>query len=193
MEPDQERSLIHRPSHELTTPPIGANRILGEMVENSLTLAKNSAREAEELNAFVREGKQIQGSPGMTPENIRAFNLFFRAATAGHAEAELELGTCFTFGIGVECNCEEGFRWLRSAAHKRNINAQFMLGLCYSLGKGVPQDYRHSYIWFRLASDRGLEAATKALATLTSSLAPSELEMAEYLYSSLKKNSSTKR
>ena len=43
MEPNQDRSLISRPSHELTAPRIGQNRILGEMVEQTLALGRKEA------------------------------------------------------------------------------------------------------------------------------------------------------
>jgi Leucine-rich repeat (LRR) protein len=40
MEPNQDRSLILRPSHELTAPLISRNRILGEMVEETLAIGR---------------------------------------------------------------------------------------------------------------------------------------------------------
>lgn len=40
MEPNQNRSLIPRPSHELTAPLICRNRILGEMVEETLAIGR---------------------------------------------------------------------------------------------------------------------------------------------------------
>lgn len=43
MEPNQDRSLVPRPSHELTTSQTVPSRILGEMVENTLALAKEVA------------------------------------------------------------------------------------------------------------------------------------------------------
>lgn len=43
MEPNQDRSLVPRPSHELTAPRIGQNRILGEMVEQTLALGREEA------------------------------------------------------------------------------------------------------------------------------------------------------
>ena len=43
MKPDQERSLIHRPSHAPTASVIGRNHILGEMVEQTLALGRAEA------------------------------------------------------------------------------------------------------------------------------------------------------
>ena len=67
--------------------PHGAeNRILSEMIESSLVLARDSVPAPIDLDALVREGKRLYRSmgEGMTEENIRAFKLFFRAAEAGH-------------------------------------------------------------------------------------------------------------
>lgn len=193
MEEPSDRPLVVRPSLALTVNQTSRDRIMEQMVENALAVAKEITAGTVDLDALVREAKRIQGNPGMTPENIRAFNLFFRAAMAGHAEAELEVGTCFAFGIGIECDSEEGFRWFTRAASKRNLNAQFMLGLSHSLGKGVPQDYRNGYAWFRLASDGGLKEATKKAAALASAMSPSDLETAERLYDAIKKRYSAER
>lgn len=43
MEPNRDRSLVPKPSHELTAPRIGQNRILGEMVEQTLALGREEA------------------------------------------------------------------------------------------------------------------------------------------------------
>ena len=43
MESNQDRSLIPIPSHELTVPSIGGNRILGEMVGETLALGRAEA------------------------------------------------------------------------------------------------------------------------------------------------------
>src|SRR5438105_4040736 len=43
MEPNQDRSLIPRPSHELITPSTAGNRILAGMVEETLALGREEA------------------------------------------------------------------------------------------------------------------------------------------------------
>lgn len=45
MEPNQDRSIVPQPSRELAAPRIGGNRILGEMVESSLSLARETLPE----------------------------------------------------------------------------------------------------------------------------------------------------
>lgn len=184
MPEDSERSIVPQPPRDLTAPQVGGNRILGEMVESSLAVAKTAAFEAEKLDALVREAKRIQGKvSGMTAENVRAFNLFLRAAQAGHPVAQREVAMCFGFGVGVQSNTNESDRWLRLAAEQGDAEAQSMLGMYrsgvdteavkwlrkaaeqghseaqmtlggrYSEGKGVPQDYCEAYVWYQLAAD----------------------------------------
>ena len=59
MQSNEDRSIVPQPSRELAAPPIGANRILGEMVRSSLALANVDIQEAE-LDALVREAKRLQ-------------------------------------------------------------------------------------------------------------------------------------
>jgi DNA polymerase-3 subunit epsilon len=54
-----------------------------------LVLARHTAPAHVDLDALVQEGKRIRRRQGMTPEDSRAFDLFHRAAVAGHGEAQL--------------------------------------------------------------------------------------------------------
>src|SRR5438874_10361029 len=95
MEPNQDRSLIPLPSHELTAPQTVPNRILGEMVAKSLAIALEdtfgSSNLKSKLDTQVQEARGLQETgwaKRLSPNNIRAFNLFLQAARAGHAEAQ---------------------------------------------------------------------------------------------------------
>jgi TPR repeat protein len=71
----------------------------------------DSAPAPLDLDALVREAKRLFGSEGipwhlathggMTDKYIRAFNLFLRAAEAGHSEAQDCVGVCYGYGHGV--------------------------------------------------------------------------------------------
>src|SRR6266487_2149545 len=115
--PDKpERSIVPRPSHELIAALTGRNRILSEIVRNSLALAKHVA--PLDLEALVREGKRIQRRSGMTPEDIQAFRLFYQAATAGHSEAQWLVAECYSRGDGVPRDWTEAAEWYRRAAEQ---------------------------------------------------------------------------
>ena len=151
MEPNQDRSIVPQPSRELAASPISANRILGEMVESTLAIVNEVTREAE-FDALVKEAKRLQeGGAGneMSPNNVRAFQLFLRAAEGGHVEAQYEVAECFGWGTGVAKDSEECDRWFRLAAEQGHVDAQSMLGM-FRLGKS-----EESTKWLRKAAEQG--------------------------------------
>lgn len=152
MEPNQDHSLVPRPSHEMIAPLGVANRILSQMVESSLAAAKDAACGAEKLEALVREARRIQGSsPGMTPENIQAFNLFLRAAKAGHSEAQYEVGYCFAFAVGVRYDSVQSRQWIALAAENGYAEAQNKVANGLS-GEGK---FAEAAEWYRKAAGQG--------------------------------------
>jgi hypothetical protein len=54
VEPNQDRSLVPQPSRELVAVPIGANRILSEMVKSSLAVTKEFQRHDEATQVRLR-------------------------------------------------------------------------------------------------------------------------------------------
>ena len=160
MEPNQDRSIVPQPSRELAAPSIGANRILGEMVESSLAVANVATREAE-LDALVKEARRLQaiGKSSMSPEFVRAFELFHNAAQAGHAEAQYEVGFCFAFGEGVGCNHVESARWTRLAAEQGLAEAQHKMGNPFNNdGK-----FSEAAEWYRKAAEQGHSPSQRML------------------------------
>lgn len=185
MEPHQDRSLIPRPSHELALPRTLRSRILGEIVDRSLALAREATSAIVDLDALVREGKRMQCGEGMTPGNIQAFKLLHKAAIAGHAEAQFLVSECYYYGCGIELDraqytewlrksAESGFaaaqnrfgfekaqdhveaiRWFRMAAEQNNSKGQLNLGNAYRYGHGVAQDPVEAAKWYRKAANLG--------------------------------------
>ena len=149
---DNSRSLIPRPSREVTVRLSAQNRIVCEMVENSLALAKDAAREAEELVALVREARRIQRSgAGTAAEDIQAFNLFLRAAKAGHSEAQYEVGYCFAFAVGVRHDSVQSRHWIGLAAENGYAEAQNKVANGLS-GEGK---FAEAAEWYRKAAEQG--------------------------------------
>ena len=89
--------------HGVALTSLADNRIVSEMVGVSLVLARDSAPAPVDLDALMREAKRlfISNGKGITEENIHAFKLFFRAADAGHSEAQFYLGVCYETGQGI--------------------------------------------------------------------------------------------
>ena len=143
--------------HGLALTSLADNRIVSQMVADSLVLARDSAPARVDLDALVREAKRLFRSKGdgMTEENIRAFKLFFRAAEAGHSEAQFHVGWCYHDGDGVQQDYVEAVKWYLKAAEQGYADAQVNLGHCYEKGEGVPQDCAESAKWYRKAADQG--------------------------------------
>ena len=143
--------------HGLALTSLADNKIVSEMVADSLVLARDSASAPVDLDALVREAKRLYLSKGdgMTEENIRAFKLFLRAAEAGHSEAQYYLGYCYDNGEGVPQDYLDGAKWYCNAAEQGHADAQANLGYCYIEGHGVPQDHVEAVKWYRKAADQG--------------------------------------
>ena len=77
------------------------------------------------------------------------------SANAGHAGAQVLLGTMYHLGKGVPQDYVEAARWYRRAADQDDAAGQFMLGLMYVEGQGVSQNYPEAARWFRLSADQG--------------------------------------
>ena len=69
-----------------------------------------------------------------------AVKWFKRAAEAGHAKAQANLGLCLFYGQGVERDVKQAIGWFVKAAEQGNAGAQAKLGDCYFHGEGIEQD-----------------------------------------------------
>lgn len=155
-ETDNSRSLILRPDLSLASVTPGSKRILTGMVAETLALARESAVKTIDLDALVREGKRLQrNKQGMTPEDIRAFQLFHQAAVAGHPEAQLLVFYCYRDGHGVRADVAKALEWLHTSAESGFADAQCALGYCYKQGQGIPENYAEAVKWFRKAAEKG--------------------------------------
>ena len=142
MEANLDRAILPRTPNELTSSHTAGSRILSAMVASSLALAKEVAPANVDLDALVREGKQFQREQGMTAEDIQAFQLFYKSAVAGHAEAKFLVFQCYSGGHGVQEDRNIGVEWLYKSAEAGYVGAQYVLARLYSFGFDFPRDRR---------------------------------------------------
>jgi TPR repeat protein len=145
--------LERRPSSAVEKAAPGAKRILSAMVADILTVAH------VDLDALVLEGKRIRRRQGMTPEDIRAFDLFNRAAVAGHSEAQLLVYECYLDGHGVGADLAQSLEWFHKSAESGYAIAQCRLGDFYQGTK----DYSAAVRWYRKAAEQGDASAQCSL------------------------------
>jgi TPR repeat protein len=94
------------------------------------------------------------------PKNYAEAVKWFRtAAEQNEANAQRELGLCYSNGEGVRKDYVEAVKWFRKAAERNVAMAQSDLGVCYANGQGVPKDYVEGYKWFLLAAAQGVPSS----------------------------------
>lgn len=148
MNPNETKNfaLVPKPPSAIEKAEPGAKRVLSNMVADILAIAP------VDLDALVSEGKRIQLREGMTPEDIRAFDLFHRAAVAGHGEAQLLLHQCYLYGYGVREDLAKTLEWFHKSAKSGFAPAQDQLADHYYHGE---QDYVAAVKWYRKAAEQG--------------------------------------
>src|ERR1039458_4430087 len=144
-------ALVRKPSSAVEKAAPGAKRVLSGMVKDMLAMARANSITHSDLDALVLEGKRIQLRQGMTPEDIRAFNLFHRAAVAGHCEAQLLVFECYLDGNGIREDVVKALEWFHKSAESGFANAQCRLGDFY---RGQ-EDYVEAVKWYRKAAEQG--------------------------------------
>ncbi len=121
---------------------------------------------AEELycaGELHRLGIVVTKDPG------KALDLFTNAATRGSAEAEVRIGEYWRDGQIEAPDLSEAAQWFQRAALRGHPQGQFLLGQTLASKKGTA-DPVAALKWTILASRQGVEAATKALPTMESSV-----------------------
>lgn len=83
------------------------------------------------------------------------FNHLLEAADKHDPLAQLNLGICYFYGMGVTKNQQQAVVWYRLAADQNNALAQLNLGLCYAHGRGVDKDEVQAAVQYQLAADQG--------------------------------------
>jgi TPR repeat protein len=78
-----------------------------------------------------------------------------KAAAQNHVKAQIALGNCHRYGIGVPKDVSEARSWYRRATDMGSPEAAFTLGLMYRDGREIPQNYAEAAKWYRQAAERG--------------------------------------
>jgi TPR repeat protein len=118
--------------------------------------------------ACATEGRnqKEQGCPKEYDDPAEAMRWYRLAAEKNNATGQLNVGSFYESGKGVDQDYHEAVKWYRQAAEQGDSRAQFALGKTYAEGKGVPQDYVLAYMWINLA---GVEADGNAIDKLLES------------------------
>jgi len=86
---------------------------------------------------------------GVAKDAEQAASWYRRAAEAGHADAQVNLGVCYFKGDGVSKDAEQAVSWFRRAAEAGLQECSVQLGLCAMLsGDGVAKDAEQAVSWY---------------------------------------------
>jgi len=114
------------------------------------------AAEAGDSRCSVQLGhvatQAVTGLPRMQSRQCRGTAVQLRRVTA---DAQCNLGVCYSNGDGVAKDAEQAVSWYRRAAEAGHADAQFNLGVCYSDGDGVAKDAEQAVSWYRRAAEAG--------------------------------------
>jgi uncharacterized protein len=81
-------------------------------------------------------------------------------AGKGSIEQEIELGSAYFTGTGVEKDATQAAYWYEKAANSGDPQAQVQIGYFYEVGIGVTRDPERAVHWYQRAAASGLSSAS---------------------------------
>jgi hypothetical protein len=94
-------------------------------------------------------------------EKNREFQKLLKAAEAGDAEAQYNLGQAYEYGEYDKVDLAEAMSWYTKSARQGYVHAQFKLSVFHEDGKGCEVDFLAAYEWAEKAARQGLVHAQK--------------------------------
>ena len=107
-----------------------------------------------------------KGELGLEKDERHAAAFYKRAAAAGDAGAQHNLGLAYLSGAGVRPSTNKASRWFRAAANQDYAPSLYNLACAYAYGTGVPRDADEAATFYRRAALLGDANAAYALGRL---------------------------
>jgi len=98
--------------------------------------------------------------------NTDAFKWMLKAADAGNAAAQNNIGLSYLHELGASKDEKTAFSWFEKSAKQGLAYAQSELAMLYYEGRGVEQDTQKAYDWWLSAAKQEDEYAQFNLASL---------------------------
>ena len=103
------------------------------------------------------------------------------AAENGEPNAQMQLGTAYAYGKGIEQNTQEALKWCRRSAEQGFAHGQSMLSVLFSNGFGMEEDIIQAYAWSRLAAVQNHPLSADFVQQLEDEMTEPQLEQAKRL------------
>jgi len=118
--------------------------------------------------------------------NADAFKWMIKAADAGHAAAQNNIGLSYLHALGAPKDEKKAFFWFEKSAEQGLAYAQSELAMLYYRGTGVEKDTEKAYDWWFKAANQEDEYAQFNLASLF--LEQSDIKHAYFWFTRAKNN-----
>lgn len=92
-----------------------------------------------------------------------AVKWYTKAAKAGDAGAQYQLGSCYLVGHGIPQSFTHALKWSTRAAEQNFKSAQYAVSLMHAQGIGTSQSYEDGLKWCQRAAQLGHRAAQEKL------------------------------
>lgn len=103
---------------------------------------------------------------GTCADEGRDLDAIARAAAAGSARAQAQLGEMYYTGQGVGQDFGQALLWNTRAAAQGQAGAQFRVGDARYFGRGTASDEQQAYGWYLKAAEQGLTKAQAKVALM---------------------------
>lgn len=121
---------------------------------------------------------------GVPRDDVKAFDLYLKAANHESAYAMYSLGVLYNNGDGVEQNDKEAAKWFSLAAKAGAPYAQYTYGYDYFDGVGVKQNDVRAYAWWQISVADMFDKKMDQVESLINRMTPEQLAngvaLAEY-------------
>jgi hypothetical protein len=147
----------------------------GAVLAVIIALAALDPARAQDAGALFQEALRRDMEGGGTEA---AFQLYFRAAEAGHPEAQFNVAAMLDTGRGVTPDVSQAATWYARAASHGVKRAAYNLGQLYETGQGVLRNLDIARAWFeasQLPAARERIASMKPMAKRPDILSPPSL------------------
>jgi TPR repeat protein len=111
-------------------------------------------------------GRCLDDGWGVAADPAAAARWYRRAAAAGHAWAQYNLGHLYLDGRGVAQDFDAAFKYYHRAAQQRHERAMNLVGRCCEQGWGTPRDLALAAHWYRRSAQGGYYRGQYNWATL---------------------------
>jgi TPR repeat protein len=118
-------------------------------VEEALAAARTRALSGDVIAQFSLGALLYYGGA----DTVHAVEWFQKAASAGFAPAEFQMGQLYDFGFGVAQNDAEALSWYRKAAEHGSAAAQRAVGSFFQKGRAVAASPEAAAQWYRRAAE----------------------------------------